>query len=98
MPTGFDNDCKDSEGKTRPEVIHAEQNAIFKLARDNGSALGSTMYCTHAPCVKCSAAILMSGVSTVIYDIPRYDAGTHVLTGQVNILKYDDFWAQLWGK
>lgn len=88
MPTGLPNDCKDSEGKTLPEVIHAEQNAIYKLARDNGNALGATIYVTHAPCVKCCTAILMSGISTIIYDIPRYDSGLRILQDQVNVIKF----------
>ena len=75
-PPGHDNSCEEEiDGilVTRPEVIHAEQNAIYKLARDGASAVISTMYCTHAPCSECAKAILMSGITTVIYNA-KYEA------------------------
>mgnify|MGYP001224712157 CR=1 FL=1 len=67
MPAGMDNECKDSKGKTKPEVIHAEANAICKVARTTGSCEGATIYCTHAPCIECCKLILQSGIKRVVY-------------------------------
>lgn len=84
MPPNFENECKDYNGRTKPEVIHAEANAIYKLARSGGNALGATLYCTHAPCVNCSLAILQSGISNVIYQEYRSDNGLYILDGSLN--------------
>ncbi len=53
--------------KTKPEVLHAESNAIAKLARSNNSGLGATMFITHAPCMECAKLIYQSGISSVLY-------------------------------
>ena len=73
-PTGWDNNCEENHEdgfnitlKTKPEVIHAEANAIAKLARSNESGLASTMFITHAPCMECSKLIYTSGVKSVFY-------------------------------
>lgn len=69
-PPGYDNNCEievDGELMTRPEVIHAEQNAIYKMARDGQSALGADLFITHAPCVECAKAIKTSGFKKVWY-------------------------------
>lgn len=70
-PPGFDNNCEtlneDGSTVTRPEVIHAEQNAIYKMARDGQSALGADLFVTHAPCVECAKAIKTSGFRKVWY-------------------------------
>lgn len=55
------------ELKTRPEVLHAESNAIAKLARSTNSGLGATMFVTHAPCLDCAKLIYQSGISSVLY-------------------------------
>tara|TARA_B100002019_G_scaffold293151_1_gene319021 strand:+ start:943 stop:1407 length:465 start_codon:yes stop_codon:yes gene_type:complete len=55
------------EYKTKPEVLHAETNAIAKVARSNESATDSTLYCTHAPCLDCAKLIYQSGVSRVVW-------------------------------
>lgn len=66
-PSGFPNDCKHpSTGVTLPYVIHAEANAICKLARDGGSGLGATLYTTLSPCMECTKLILQSGISEVV--------------------------------
>ena len=66
-PAGFANECKHpSTGATLPYVIHAEANAICKLSRDGGNGLGSTLYCTLAPCMECTKLILQSGISEVV--------------------------------
>ena len=66
--------------KTKPEVLHAEENAIGKLARSHESGLGATMFITHAPCAQCAKLILVSGISQVYYrDTYRDDAGIKFL-------------------
>jgi len=66
-PSGFPNDCKHpNTGVTLPYVIHAEANAICKLARDGGNGLGATLYTTLAPCMECTKLILQSGISEVV--------------------------------
>jgi len=76
MPAGWDNDCEDQiyeeDGfhitlKTKPEVLHAETNAIAKLAKSNESGLGATMFITHAPCLDCAKLIYQSGIGSVLY-------------------------------
>jgi dCMP deaminase len=76
MPAGWDNDCEytpyDDNGdpmflKTKPEVLHAESNAIAKLARSSESGLGAKLFVTHAPCLECSKLILQSGIGSVYY-------------------------------
>ena len=76
MPAGWDNNCEydmydDAEQwvglKTRPEVLHAETNAIAKLAKSNESGMGATMFVTHAPCLDCAKLIYQSGIGSVLY-------------------------------
>ena len=67
MPSGWDNVCEDENNKTKPEVLHAETNAIAKLARSNESGLDATMFITHAPCIDCAKLIYQSGISKVYY-------------------------------
>jgi len=75
MPSGFDNNCEDEDPKsfdgeliTRPEVLHAESNAITKLAKSTQSSDGATMYITISPCVECSKLIIQSGIKRVVYE------------------------------
>ena len=88
MPAGWDNDCEDKvwtqDGdytlKTKPEVLHAETNAIAKLARSNESGLGSDMFITHSPCLDCAKLIFQSGIKRVFYSEEyRDDTGTEFL-------------------
>ena len=67
MPGGWDNICEDENNKSKPEVLHAETNAIAKLARSNESGLGAAMFVTHAPCLDCAKLIFQSGISKVYY-------------------------------
>lgn len=67
MPSGWDNICEDENYKTKPEVLHAETNAIAKLARSNESGLDATMFITHAPCIDCAKLIYQSGISKIYY-------------------------------
>ena len=66
MPSGWDNECE-ADGKTKPEVLHAEANAITKLARSSDSSEGSALFCTHMPCMECAKLIHQSGISSVYY-------------------------------
>tara|TARA_R110002073_G_scaffold78613_1_gene189524 strand:+ start:45 stop:470 length:426 start_codon:yes stop_codon:yes gene_type:complete len=76
MPTGWDNCCEDiirtdevgfQVTKTKAEVLHAETNAIAKLAKSSESGLGATMFVTHAPCIDCAKLVYQSGIATVYY-------------------------------
>lgn len=66
-PHGFDNKCEDKNNVTIPEVIHAEINAICKLAKSTTSSEGSTLYITLSPCFNCALAIIQSKVKRVVY-------------------------------
>ena len=66
MPSGWDNVCE-HEGKTKPEVLHAESNAIAKLAKSPESGEGASIFITHSPCIDCAKLIYQSGIATVYY-------------------------------
>jgi dCMP deaminase len=66
MPSGWDNVCE-HEGKTKPEVLHAESNAIAKLAKSPESGEGARIFITHSPCIDCAKLIYQSGIATVYY-------------------------------
>lgn len=92
MPAGWDNNCEyevkeeiDEKFitvlKTKPEVLHAERNALDKLAKGNEGGLGSTMFITHAPCLECAKSIYGAGISHVFYrDSYRSEDGIQFLT------------------
>jgi dCMP deaminase len=67
MPSGWSNVCEDENGKTKPQVLHAEENCIVKLAQSNESGEDAEMYITHAPCINCARLIYGSGISRVFY-------------------------------
>ena len=89
MPSGWDNDCEDQiyeeDGfhitlKTKPEVLHAESNAIAKLAKSHNSGVGADLFVTHSPCIECAKLIYQSGVRRVYYGKNyRDDAGINFL-------------------
>lgn len=66
-PAGFENICQDADGKTFPYVLHAESNAITKVAKSGNSSQNATMYITTAPCVECSKLIIQAGIIRVVY-------------------------------
>ena len=66
-PSGFENVCEDDNGVTKPYVLHAEANAITKLARSNNNSDGATIYITASPCIECSKLIIQSGIRRVVY-------------------------------
>jgi len=83
MPTDWENDCEievNGELKTKAEVLHAETNAIAKVAQSTETSEGSTMFCTHAPCVDCAKLIYQSGIATLYFKHEyRDDAGIKFL-------------------
>ena len=66
-PSGFENVCEDDDNVTKPYVLHAEANAITKLARSSNNSDGSTLYVTDAPCIECSKLIIQAGIKRVVY-------------------------------
>lgn len=89
MPAGWDNNCEDWVNriaeepvlKTKPEVLHAETNAIAKLARSTESGFGADIFITHAPCLDCAKLIYQSGINRVYYgENYRSDEGVKFLT------------------
>jgi len=66
-PSGFENLCEDANNVTQPYVLHAEANAITKLARSNNNSDGSTLYVTASPCIECSKLSIQSGIKRVVY-------------------------------
>lgn len=66
-PSGFDNCCEDDDNKTHWYVLHAEANAILKLAKSTQAGAGSTLYLTHSPCKECSKLVLQAGIKRVVY-------------------------------
>lgn len=66
-PCGFENVCEDEDGQTKPYVLHAEANALTKLAKSTNSAEGATLYVTTSPCMECSKLIIQSGIKRVVF-------------------------------
>ncbi len=66
-PSGFENVCEDEDGITKPYVLHAEANAITKVAKSGNSSEGATMYVTTAPCIECSKLIIQAGIKRLVY-------------------------------
>jgi dCMP deaminase len=107
MPSGWENVCETEhevwEGdhtktektiqlKTKPEVLHAETNAIAKVAQSTESSQGSTLFCTHAPCIECAKLIYQSGIKTIYYrDNYRDDSGIKFLQlSGVNVHQFNN--------
>ena len=66
-PSGFENICEDDNGITKPYVLHAEANAITKLARSSNNSDGATIYITASPCIECAKLIIQAGIKRVVY-------------------------------
>ena len=66
-PSGFENVCEDDGNITKPYVLHAEANAITKLARSNNNSVGATIYITASPCIECAKLIIQAGIKRVVY-------------------------------
>jgi len=79
-PSGFENNCEDENNVTKPYVLHAEANAITKVAKSGNSSEGATLYVTSAPCVECAKLIIQSGIRKVVYcDHYRSEDGLNLL-------------------
>lgn len=79
-PSGFENVCEDEGNVTKPYVLHAEANAITKLARSHNNSDGSTIYITASPCIECAKLIIQSGIKRVVYgENYRLDDGIRLL-------------------
>lgn len=100
MPTDWENTCEytieDAMGydtfKTKPEVLHAESNALMKVARSTESSEGATLFCTHAPCIDCAKLIYQAGIATVYYkETYRSEDGLNFLIKSgINVHQYTD--------
>jgi dCMP deaminase len=79
-PSGFENVCEDENDKTKPYVLHAEANAITKVAKSGNSSDGATLYVTSSPCLECSKLIVQAGIRRVVFtESYRLDDGIHLL-------------------
>ena len=83
-PSGFENDCEDDNFKTKPYVLHAEANAITKVAKSNNSSNGATLYVTSSPCLECSKLIIQAGIKRVVF------SENYRLEDGINLLKRAD--------
>ncbi|MDR1592582.1 MAG: dCMP deaminase family protein [Prevotellaceae bacterium] len=66
-PSGFENQCEDADNVSKPYVLHAEANAITKIARSSNSSEGATLYVTASPCIECAKLIIQAGIVRVVY-------------------------------
>jgi dCMP deaminase len=79
-PSGFENICEDENNNTKPYVLHAEANAITKVAKSNNSSDGATLYVTSSPCLECSKLIIQAGIKRVVFtESYRLDDGINLL-------------------
>ncbi|GET32704.1 hypothetical protein PbJCM13498_15670 [Prolixibacter bellariivorans] len=90
-PSGFENNCEDEENKTKPYVLHAEANAITKVAKSNNSSENATLYVTSSPCLECSKLIIQAGISKVVFsDSYRLNDGIELLKrASIEIVQID---------
>lgn len=95
-PSGFENTCEDETGRSKPCVLHAEANAITKVARSNNSSDGATLYITASPCIECAKLIIQAGIKRVVYDeLYRVSDGIDLLqqagieVQQINLSSYE---------
>jgi dCMP deaminase len=91
-PSGFENDCEDEDGTTKPYVLHAEANAITKVARSNNSSDGATLYVTASPCIECAKLIIQAGIKRVVFSEKyRTEDGIMLLTrANIEIIHVND--------
>jgi dCMP deaminase len=90
-PAGFENICEDGENKTLPYVLHAEANAITKVAKSNNSSDGATLYVTSSPCIECSKLIIQAGIKRVVFtENYRLEDGINLLKkAKIEIVQVD---------
>lgn len=91
-PIGYDNSCEDTSGKTHWYVMHAEANAITKLAKHNNNCDGATLYVTLSPCRECAKLIIQSGIKKVVYCEKYRDTSGIDFLGKLNVacIQYND--------
>lgn len=80
-PSGFENQCEDADGVTKPYVLHAEANAITKVAKSGNNSAGATLYITDSPCMECAKLIIQAGIRRVVY------ADEYRLTDGIDLLR-----------
>ena len=83
-PSGFENVCEDDDNTTKSYVLHAEANAITKIAKSNNSSEGATLYITDSPCIECAKLIIQAGITRVVY------ARKYRITDGLDLLKRAD--------
>ena len=90
MPSGWPNQCEEAN-ITKPEVLHAESNAIAKLAKSNESGDGADIFITHAPCMECAKLIYQTGIKRVFYgeDYRSLDGINFLIASKINVIKVD---------
>ncbi len=84
-PSGFENVCEDEDFKTKPYVLHAEANAITKVAKSNYSSEGATLYVTTSPCMECSKLIIQAGIRRVVFAEKYHDTSGLDLLKKVGV-------------
>ncbi len=84
-PSGFENVCEDGEGKTKSYVLHAEANAITKVAKSANNCEGATLYITSSPCIECAKLIIQAGIRRIVYSDPYTKAEGLELLERVGI-------------
>lgn len=91
-PAGFENVCEDENGNTKSYVLHAEANAITKVAKSGNSSDGATLYVTASPCLECAKLIIQSGIRRVVYNEEyRLTDGVDLLRrAGIEVVKYDE--------
>ena len=83
-PEGFENRCENDEDSTYPYVLHAEANAITKVAKSSNSSEGATMYVTASPCIECAKLIIQAGIRRVVYyERYRLDVGVKLMLKEI---------------
>ena len=87
-PSGFENICEDNTNTTKPYVLHAEANAITKLARSSNNSDGATLYVTASPCIECAKLIIQAGIKRVVYgEKYRLEDGINLLKrANINVI------------
>jgi dCMP deaminase len=91
-PSGFENECEDANGLTYPYVLHAEANAITKVARSNNSSDGATLYVTASPCIECAKLIIQAGIKRVVFSEKyRSEEGLNLLNrAKIEVIHIED--------
>ena len=91
-PCGFENICENENGDTKPYVLHAEANAMTKIACSNNNSSGATLYVTASPCIECAKLIIQAGIKRVVY------SEKYRLTDGIDLLKKADISVDYVGK